>query len=159
MVGRGIIITEIMMPLPHSAQFNQEDEERRFKWLLYGTKEDTDEIQSGCGFSRRLLHIIRQITWSAACLQQNSSSLIPPRFARFLCKDLHDMAQWVPELLETNPNDGYTVDFYNSGKPLKWDRNPESRLPHLVTAEDMILVTAECWRLAVLIYLHCRLER
>jgi hypothetical protein len=69
-VGRAVILAQPMSALPHSNQFEAQKEASRFGWLLYSTEKDMYEIHGGCGFSKKLLHILSQITYCAARLPQ-----------------------------------------------------------------------------------------
>lgn len=149
-VGRAVILTQLMMPLPSPSTLNHKQEAKRFDWLLYGTPEEMYEIHGGCGFSRKLLHIISQITYCAARMQQDKDNPVIPMSAEYLKKELSEMRQW-------------------SSEDLRWSHI--QKLPHIVEticgregqgirdAAQMTHVTAEAWRLSILIYLQCRLLR
>ena len=96
-VGRAVILAQPMSALPHSNQFEAQKEASRFGWLLYGTEKDMYEIHGGCGFSKKLLHILSQITYCAARLQQEAESPIIPMTANSLHDVLLQMRQWSPE--------------------------------------------------------------
>lgn len=150
-VGRVVIIADIMMRLPDPDEFNAEWEESRFGWLLYGTKAEMYEIHGGCGFSKKLLHVISQISYCAGRLQQDPESPFIPVTANYLHKELLDMRQWSGESRnwETAIADGPTIDWVRS-LPSGYTLN---------TSQAMTDVTAEAWRLAVILYLLCRLKR
>lgn len=96
-IGRGIILAQPMMPLPSPATMDPMQESKRFDWLLYGTKQEMYEIHGGCGFSKRLLHLISQITFLSTRLQQEQESMVLPMTAEYLYRELSDMRQWSSE--------------------------------------------------------------
>ncbi|PWI64525.1 hypothetical protein PCL_09574 [Purpureocillium lilacinum] len=94
MVGRAVILAETMLPLPSMSEFQPEQEVERFSWLLHGTRLSGLEIHGGCGFCRRLLHLISQITYCAARLKQEPESLVVPVTGEYLFEELINMTQW-----------------------------------------------------------------
>ncbi|KAF4947935.1 hypothetical protein FSARC_13862 [Fusarium sarcochroum] len=90
-VGRSVILAQPMMALPSLSMMDPEVEAGRFGWLLYGTEKDMFEIHGGCGFSKKLLHIMGQITYCAARLQQEPKSTVVPITARYLRRELAEM--------------------------------------------------------------------
>ncbi|KAK5995124.1 hypothetical protein PT974_03518 [Cladobotryum mycophilum] len=150
-VGRAVVLAQPMMPLPHPESFDPEEEASRFGWLLYGTDQDMFEIHGGCGFSKRLLHIMSQITYCAARLQQDSESTMVPVTAKFLLGELQDMRQWSSE------SNGWD-EAKGNPQTVEWVRGvPEGFV--IDSSSHMTNVTAEAWRLAAMIYLQCRALR
>ncbi|KAM0561111.1 hypothetical protein ACHAPJ_003612 [Fusarium lateritium] len=150
-VGRAVILAQPMMALPSPSTMNPEVEASRFSWLLYGTEKDMFEIHGGCGFSKKLLHIMSQVTYCAARLQQEPESTIVPITARYLTRELAEMRQWSREGTEWEmarklPQ---TIDWVREQKD---DVIIDSNI-------DMTEVTAEAWRIAAIIYFQCRLLR
>lgn len=150
-VGRAIILAQPMTVLPGPNAFDPEFEASRFGWLLYGSERDMYQIHGGCGFSKKLLHMMSQITYCAARLQQDPDNAVVPMTAQYLLTELIQMRQWsseskdwevaktdppVTEWLRRMPDD-YTID----------------------TPADMTDATAEAWRLTAIIYLQCRVLR
>jgi hypothetical protein len=140
-----------MMELPDPTTMNPEIESNRLNWLIYGTEKDMLEIHGGCGFSKKLLHTMSQVTYCAARLQQEPESIIVPITAGFLMRTLTDMRQWSRE-----------------GKSWEQCRQHPQTITRVRDAadnviisskEDMTDVTAEAWRIAAIIYHQCRLLR
>ncbi|KAK2596680.1 hypothetical protein QQS21_006255 [Conoideocrella luteorostrata] len=150
-VGRAIILAQPMSSLPDPDTFDAHKEASRFGWLLYGTESDMFQIHGGCGFSRKLLHVLSQITYCAARLQQHKESPVVPMTADFLHRKLLSMRQWSPE----------TKDW-ESAKALPplidWVRIQSQGY---IIRENSIMtdVTAEAWRIAAILYLLCRVLR
>ncbi|KIL92340.1 hypothetical protein FAVG1_04750 [Fusarium avenaceum] len=152
MVGRAVILTQAMTPLPPPTM-DPEAEASRFSWLLYGTERDVSEIHGGCGFSQKLLHIMSQISYCAARLQQEPGSTLVPITARFLDRQLSSMRQWShdtrSETQESVERHSQTIDWVRlklAGEVID-------------SSQDMTDLTAEAWRIAVIIYFQCRLLR
>ncbi|OBS17188.1 hypothetical protein FPOA_12280, partial [Fusarium poae] len=150
-VGRAVILAQPMMELPDPTTMNPEIESNRLNWLIYGTEKDMLEIHGGCGFSKKLLHTMSQVTYCAARLQQEPESIIVPITAGFLMRTLTDMRQWSRE-----------------GKSWEQCRQHPQTITRVRDAadnviisskEDMTDVTAEAWRIAAIIYHQCRLLR
>ncbi|RYC79971.1 hypothetical protein BFJ63_vAg17145 [Fusarium oxysporum f. sp. narcissi] len=150
-VGRAVILAQPMMALPSPATMNSEVEASRFGWLLYGTEKDMFEIHGGCGFSKKLLHIMSQVTYCAARLQQEPESTIVPITAKYLIRELSEMRQWSREgrNWEEARKHPQTID---------WVRDKAEDVI-IDSSEDMTDVTAEAWRIAAIIYFQCRLLR
>ncbi|KAH0492782.1 hypothetical protein TgHK011_007717 [Trichoderma gracile] len=152
-VGRAVVLSQLMTTLPHPATFDPEREAARFGWLLYGDMQDMYEIHGGCGFSKKLLHAFSQITYCSARLYQDPESSVIPLTAKFLLSELLDMRQWSSapnsnpwEVAKVQPqtiemvraaHEGYVID----------------------SASSMTEVTAEAWRIAAIVYLQCRALR
>ncbi|KAK2122125.1 hypothetical protein NOF04DRAFT_1374289 [Fusarium oxysporum II5] len=134
-VGRAVILAQPMMALPSPQTFNPEAEAGRFSWLLYGTEKDMFEIHGGCGFSKKLLHLMSQVTYCAGRLQQEPESTIVPITAKFLLRELSEMRQWS-----------------------HWVRDKADEII-IDSNQIMTEVTAEAWRIAAIIYYQCRLLR
>lgn len=160
-VGRAVIISYMMMPLPKGDDFDPGVETARFQWLLYGSEDEMYAIHGGCGFSKKLLHMISQITYCAARLQQDPESEMVPYTARHLLEQLLGMRQWTPAYrgkeVVISPQDAWTV-VKGAPQIIDWIRSlPPGRTIEL--RDDMTLVTAEAWRFAIIVYLLCRVMR
>ncbi|KAJ0129946.1 Catechol 1,2-dioxygenase, partial [Fusarium oxysporum f. sp. albedinis] len=150
-VGRAVILAQLMMALPSPQTFNPEAEAGRFSWLLYGTEKDMYEIHGGCGFSKKLLHLMSQVTYCAGRLQQEPESTIVPITAKFLLRELSEMRQWSRE--------GKDWELARKYPPtIDWVRD---RADEIIIDSNQIMteVTAEAWRIAAIIYYQCRLLR
>ncbi|KAM0202241.1 hypothetical protein ACHAPQ_001724 [Fusarium lateritium] len=150
-VGRAVILAQPMMALPSPATMNPETEASRFSWLLYGTETDLFEIHGGCGFSKKLLHTLSQVTYCAARLQQEPESTIVPITAKFLFRELSTMRQWSRE-----GNDWQEAQ--KVPQTIDWVREKADDVI-IDSNKDMTDVTAEAWRIAAIIYFQCRLLR
>ncbi|SPJ85320.1 uncharacterized protein FTOL_11101 [Fusarium torulosum] len=150
-VGRAVILAQPMMALPSPATMNPETEASRFSWLLYGTETDLFEIHGGCGFSKKLLHTLSQVTYCAARLQQEPESTIVPITAKFLLRELSTMRQWSRE-----GNDWQEAQ--KVPQTIDWVREKADDVI-IDSNKDMTDVTAEAWRIAAIIYFQCRLLR
>ncbi|RGP66204.1 hypothetical protein FLONG3_8933 [Fusarium longipes] len=150
-VGRAVILAQPMMELVDPKSMNPETEANRFNWLLYGTENDLFEIHGGCGFSKKLLHTMSQVTYCAARLQQEPESTIVPITARYLLRTLTDMRQWSREGKSWE-------ECRQHPQTITWVRAYEENVV-ISSKEDMTDVTAEAWRIAALIYYQCRLLR
>ncbi|KAH6869273.1 fungal-specific transcription factor domain-containing protein [Thelonectria olida] len=150
-VGRALILTQTMMQPPSPAALDPTQEASRFSWLLCGTGKDLYEIHGGCGFSRKLLYTISQITYCTARLQQESDSMIVPITAGYLYRELLEMRQWSSEFIP------WDVAHECPQTIVQVRKKPNDYI--ISTDEDMTDVTAEAWRFAVIIYLQCRLLR
>ncbi|KND90546.1 hypothetical protein TOPH_04765, partial [Tolypocladium ophioglossoides CBS 100239] len=150
-VGRAVILAQPMMRLPAPDSFNPEHEASRFGWLLYGTERDMYQIHGGCGFSKKLLHMISQITYCAARLQQDQNNIVVPMTVQYLLQELDQMRQWSSE-----SKDWETAKTEPS--VTEWVRSvPDGYV--ISSPGDMTDVTAEAWRLTAIIYLRCRVLR
>lgn len=150
-IGRGLILAQPMMPLPSPREFDYTSEAERFNWLLYGSKKEAFEIHGGCGFSKRLLHAMSQVTCFTARLQQDPKSLMLPKMALRLEDQLMNMRQWSPE----------STSFERSQEipqPVEWVREVSMEY-RISTSAEMTDITAEAWRLAAVLYFQCRLLR
>lgn len=148
MVGRAVILAQPMTPLTSPKELDPQKEASRFGWLLYGTEKEMYEIHGGCGFSKKLLHVVSQITYCAARLQQEPESPITPMTIQFLFQELQEMRQWSSE--------SRSWDLAKQGQQtIVWvlDQTDEYEIN---TSADMTDVTAEAWRIAVIVYLQCR---
>jgi hypothetical protein len=140
-----------MMPLPSAKSFDPTKEASRFGWLLYGKEDEMFAIHGGCGFSKKLLHVLSQITYCAARLKQESESPVPPMTARFLLQELQEMRQW-------NDESGSWERAKAGPQTIEWVRTvPDNYI--IDDSNVMTDVTAEAWRLAALVYLQCRALR
>lgn len=150
-VGRAIILAQPIQSLPRSKEFETEHEASRFGWLLYGTEKEMYQIHGGCGFSKKLLHIISQVTYCAARLQQDQESNIIPTTASYILRELMSMRQWSSESQSWECSQG-------SPAVVDWVRSQPAG--YSITENSIMTdVTAEAWRLAAILYLLCRLFR
>ncbi|EFY90455.1 hypothetical protein MAC_03449 [Metarhizium acridum CQMa 102] len=150
-VGRAVILAQPLSSLPPPHKFDAQQEASRFGWLLYGTEKDMYQIHGGCGFSKKLLHVLNQVTYCAARLQQEPESPVVPMTADYLYRELLQMRQWSPE--------SKSWEAAQSGlSVIDWVRSvPENY--QIDTNAFMTDVTAEAWRFAAIIYLQCRVMR
>ncbi|PHH84854.1 hypothetical protein CDD83_1263 [Cordyceps sp. RAO-2017] len=150
-VGRAMILAQPMMKLPTPDIFDIEYETSRFGWLLYGTERDMYQIHGGCGFSKKLLHMISQVTCCAARLQQDPENIVVPTTTHYLHAELVGMRQWSGESKDW--------DLAKVGPSVtEWVRSvPDGYV--ISSSADMTDVTAEAWRLTAIIYLQCRVWR
>lgn len=167
-VGRAIITTNTMLPLLAPTELKPEKEQARFGWLLYGNEADMYAIHGGCGFSKKLLHIIHQITYCAARLQQEPKSIFVPSIAKMLYQELVEMRQWTNDTgSDQNPRSKKAEPLPSAVAWAKAKAAPPTiegvrNLPRgwiIQTDEDMTNITAEAWRIAIIVYLQCRLQR
>ena len=135
MVGRALILAQMMVPLP--ATFDPQVEVSRFGWLVNGSKKNLHEIHGGCGFSRKLLHMMSQITYCAARLQQDPENVVAPITAKYLLRELLQMRQWSKEFEDQKTASDHWL-FVPKGYKID-------------SSADMTQVTAEAWRLATII--------
>ncbi|KAH6605801.1 zinc finger protein [Trichoderma cornu-damae] len=152
-VGRAVILSQLMTDLPPLDTFDPEEETGRFGWLLDGNMEDMYEIHGGCGFSKKLLHSMSQITYCVARLCQCPESPVVPITIKFLLSELLDMRQWSSapdsdpwEIAKTRPQ---TIERVRAA--------PEGFV--IDDASSMTEVTAEAWRIAAIVYSQCRALR
>ncbi|KAF7533350.1 hypothetical protein G7Z17_g13524 [Cylindrodendrum hubeiense] len=150
-VGRAVILAQPMMELPSPDNLEPVQESSRFGWLLYGTEKTMYEIHGGCGFSKKLLHTMSQITYCAARLQQEPEGAIVPITARYLLRELLEMRQWSSESIPWEVTQ-------ERPQPIEWIRDmPDDFV--IDSDHDMTDATAEAWRFASIIYLQGRLLR
>ncbi|KAK2666173.1 Fungal transcription factor [Fusarium oxysporum f. sp. vasinfectum] len=150
-VGRGVILAQLMVTLPTPETFNSVAEAGRFSWLVHGTETDVYKIHGGCGFSRKLLHVMSQVTWCAGRLHQDPGSTVVPITATYLLRELSQMRQWSEK--------GKDLELARKCPPtIEWVRN-EAADVIIDSNEIMTEVTAEAWRIAAIIYCQCRLLR
>ncbi|KAJ3454325.1 hypothetical protein MRS44_018219 [Fusarium solani] len=62
-VGRGLIFSQLLAPLPDADLFNPLEQATEFNWLLFGNERETLEIHGGCGLSTRLMHSIAHVSY------------------------------------------------------------------------------------------------
>lgn len=109
------------------------------------------EIHGGCGFSKKLLFMMSQITYCAARLQQEPESPVIPVTAHYLMRQLLDMRQWSRESI--------AFDAAQQLPPsIEWVRERANNFVISIDF-DMTNVTAEAWRIAAMIYMQCRVFR
>ncbi|KAK4074883.1 transcriptional regulator family: Fungal Specific TF [Purpureocillium lilacinum] len=144
-VGRALILAQLMVPLPTT--FDPQVGVARFGWLLDGFEFPADllEIHGGCGFSRKLLHTMGQITYCAARLHHDPENVVAPISAEYLLEELLQMRQWSKEF-----DNWETVSNHWLFKPDDYK---------IESSAEMTQATAEAWRLAAIIYLRCRVLR
>ncbi|KAG6006209.1 hypothetical protein E4U21_007248 [Claviceps maximensis] len=150
-VGRAVILAQPMSPLPPPDEFDAAKEASRFGWLLYGTEKDMYQVHGGCGFSKKLLHILSQVTYCAARLHQDAESPVVPMTADYIYRELLNMRQWSPESRdwETAKTSTAVIEWVCRQPPgYKIDEN-----------STMTDVTAEAWRIAAKLYLLSRVFR
>ncbi|KAM3554739.1 hypothetical protein MY1884_005958 [Beauveria asiatica] len=150
-VGRGVILAQLMMPLPSLATFDPIAETCRFGFLLYGSESDMYEIHGGCGFSKRLLHIFSQVAYCSTRMLQECETPFVPVTAQMLYRQLVQLQQWSGEY------DSWDA-AKNRSQPIEWIRQVGENYV-VQEAKQMTGVTAEAWRLAGMVYLQCRLLR
>ena len=149
-VGRAVILAQPMSPLAPPHRFNARPEASRFDWLLHGTDKEMYKIHAGCGFSKKFLHVLSQITYCAARLQQEPERPIVPMTAHYLYRELLEMRQWSSE------SEGR--EAARCGPVIEWVRS-QSEGYQIDTNASMTDVTAEAWRFAAILYLRCRVFR
>lgn len=142
-----------MTALPCPSSFDPEKEAARFGWLLYGDVQDMYEIHGGCGFSKKLLHSMSQITYCSARLYQDPESSVIPLTAKFLHSELLDMRQW------SSAPDSIPWEVAKTQQPIIEMVRAAQEGYVIDSASSMTEVTAEAWRIAAVIYLQCRALR
>ncbi|PTB69053.1 hypothetical protein BBK36DRAFT_1192964 [Trichoderma citrinoviride] len=152
-VGRAVILSQLMTTLPPPSTFDPEREAARFGWLLYGDMKDMYEIHGGCGFSKKLLHSFSQITYCSARLYQDPESSVIPLTAKFLLSELLDMRQW-----SSAPNSNPWEVARTQQQTIEMVRAAHEGYV-IDSASSMTEVTAEAWRIAAIVYLQCRALR
>ncbi|KAH7185781.1 fungal-specific transcription factor domain-containing protein [Fusarium flagelliforme] len=150
-VGRAVILAQPMMALSNPETMDPQAESHRFNWLLYGTERDLFEIHGGCGFSKKLLHTMSQVTYCAARLWQEPETAIVPVTARYLSMTLTTMRQWTRE-------GAAWEECQRHPQTINWVRKTADDFV-ISSKNDMTNVTAEAWRIAAIIYYQCRLLR
>ncbi|KAM3560712.1 hypothetical protein ARSEF4850_003538 [Beauveria asiatica] len=150
-VGRAVILAQLMMPLPPLTTFDPIAETSRFGFLLYGSESDIYEIHGGCGFSKRLLHIFSQVADCSTRMLQECETPIVPITAEMLYSQLVQLRQWSREYDSWNT-------AQNTSQSIEWIRQASENYV-VQDAKQMTEVTAEAWRLAGMAYLQCRLFR
>ena len=146
-VGRGLILVQLMSELPLPVEFDTVREAARFRWLLGGTKKDMYQIHGGCGFSKKLLHVFSEITYCAARLQLTQGLAFVPERVKYLFKDLEDMHQWSPEFEDWDRVAFRVAKRTRAGKY------------EVADSAEMTYAAAEAWRLAAILYLQTRVLR
>lgn len=150
-VCRAIIISQPMMELTKPQDFIPENEAHRYDWLLDDTKQGMVEIQGGCGFSKRLLLIFNFITYFSAVLRQDPRNFGAPVAIDHELTRLRKLKQWSREATSYER-------AIESPQHIEWIRElPEGSL--IRDRPTMTTVTAECWRIAAILYLQCRAQR
>ncbi|KAK7414009.1 hypothetical protein QQX98_007120 [Neonectria punicea] len=159
LVGKGIILAQVMAKLPSEREFSAHQSSARFGWLLAGTEVDVKAINSDCGMSRRLLHNWSEITRFAAMIQHYpvDNSRVPfesstlAASAASLCKELDGQRPCIKEERFWAPCQRARVAI----DPNTW----RLRLDVVQTVEDMTQVTADAWMFAAILYFYCRVYR
>ncbi|RSL78543.1 hypothetical protein CEP52_017623 [Fusarium oligoseptatum] len=93
-VGRGLIFSQLLAPLPDADLLNLPEQATEFNWLLFGNERETLEIDGGCGLSRQLLHSIGQVSYCVSCLMQKPESIVFQMTPKYLLRDLKTTRQW-----------------------------------------------------------------
>jgi hypothetical protein len=150
-VCRAIIISQPMMELTKPEDFMPVEEIQRYEWLLDDTPEGMLEIQGGCGFSKKLLVVFSNITHLAGMMLQEPRNFSTPMTIQYQLRKLQSMKQWSRE------TDSFQ-DASEQSHHIEWVRKVawEYRIEN---TRDMTNVTAECWRIAAILYLQCRALR
>ncbi|KAK2591012.1 hypothetical protein QQS21_011305 [Conoideocrella luteorostrata] len=141
------------MPLPSPENFDGRLEAKRFGWILQDSSwNEWYKIHGGCGLSRRLLHLVSQITYCAARFHQYPETFTTPTTVEYLERYLKEMRQW----------NGESTTDWEAAKMNPPEIDMIRTLPEgyvISSSNAMINATAEAWRIAVIIYLQCRLLR
>ena len=87
-VGRGLIFSQLLAPLPDADLLNLSEQATEFNWLLFGNERETLEIHGGCGLSTRLMHSIAQVSYCVSCLMQKPESTVFQMTPGYLLHDL-----------------------------------------------------------------------
>ncbi|KAF4990338.1 hypothetical protein FDECE_14414 [Fusarium decemcellulare] len=157
-VGQSLVLTHFLIALPSLAPL---EEFNRFNWLLYGNERDLLEIHGGCGFSRKLLHRISQVTSYAARLQQGPVSTCASITEHNIHREQYIYHEQYRELLEMKQwsREGTTwEDMQTRPQTIEWVRSmPDNTI--IDSKRDIVDVIAEAWRITAIIYLQCRLLR
>ncbi|KAF4464582.1 hypothetical protein FALBO_8576 [Fusarium albosuccineum] len=157
-VGQSLVLTHSLIALPSLAPL---EEFNRFNWLLYGNERDLLEIHGGCGFSRKLLHRISQVTSYAARLQQGPVSTCASITQHDIHREQYIYHEQYRELLEMKQwsREGTTwEDMQTRPQTIEWVRSmPDNTI--IDSKRDIVDVIAEAWRITAIIYLQCRLLR
>lgn len=149
-VGRHVILAQPVRKLPSRGSFRLNKEGKRFTWLLYGTEEEAYEIHGGCGFSKKLLHMISQVTFLSAKMMYYPNGTAEG-MSQILLSRLRILKQWSREARDWERTKA-------APQPIQVFRKMGSS-SCIMDRAVMTEVTAECWRLAIIAYLQCRLLR
>lgn len=114
------------------------------------SKDQAFEIQVASGCSVMVLHIISQTTYSTARLQQEPGSIVIPRTAYYLEKELLEMSQWDRSVMTWE-------ESKQRPPPIEWIRSLQDTV--INSSHRVTVVIAEMCRVTGLIYLQCRLLR
>ncbi|KAI8648875.1 hypothetical protein NCS56_01503500 [Fusarium sp. Ph1] len=148
-VGRGLIFSQLLAPLPDADLLNLLEQATEFNWLLFGNERETLEIDGGCGLSRQLLHRIGQVSYCVSCLMQKPESIVFQMTPKYLLRDLETTRQW---------SRGHTSrEMAKASQPIEWIRFRSTVITE--SKVEVAEVTAEAWRITAIIYLFCRLLR
>lgn len=140
-----------MRLLPSPESLNPEEESDRFSHMFDGfSKDQAFEIQVASGCSVMVLHIISQTTYSTARLQQEPGSIVIPRTAYYLEKELLEMSQWDRSVMTWE-------ESKQRPPPIEWIRSLQDTV--INSSHRVTVVIAEMCRVTGLIYLQCRLLR
>ncbi|RSL45437.1 hypothetical protein CEP54_014266, partial [Fusarium duplospermum] len=93
-VGRGLIFSQLLAPLPDANLLNLPEQATEFNWLLFGNERETLEINGGCGLSRQLMLIIARVSYCVSCLMQKPESIVFQMTPRYLLRELEIARQW-----------------------------------------------------------------
>lgn len=150
-VCRAVIISQPMMELTKPEDFMPVKEAERYDWLLDDTLQGMVEIQGGCGFSKKLLLVFNHITYLSALMQQEPRSFLTPITIQHEQAKLERMKQWSPETRSWE-------EASRLPQHIEWVRGVKAGYK-IDDGQEMTEVTAECWRIAAMIYLQCRALR
>ncbi|KAI8710506.1 hypothetical protein NCS52_01567700 [Fusarium sp. LHS14.1] len=150
-VGRGLIFSQLLAPLPDADLFNPPEQATEFNWLLFGNERETLEVHGGCGLSTRLMHSIARVSYCVSCLMQKPESTVFQMTPEYLLLDLETTRQWSREYKSWEMAE-------ESPQPIEWIRS-RSNIMMTESKEEVAEVTAEAWRITAIIYLFCRLLR
>ncbi|KAJ3454886.1 hypothetical protein MRS44_013486 [Fusarium solani] len=96
-VGRGLIFSQQLAPLPDADLLDLPEQATEFNWLLFGNERKTSEIHGGCGLLTRLMHSIAQVSYCVSCLMQKPESTVFQMTPKYLLRDLETTRQWSRE--------------------------------------------------------------
>lgn len=150
-VCRAVIISQPMMELTKPEDFMPVEEIQRYEWLLDDTPEGMLEIQGGCGFSKKLLVVFNHITHLAAMMQQEPRNFSTPMTIQYHLRKLQGMKQWSRET-------STFLEASEQSQHIEWVRQAPEEF-RIRQRREMTNVTAECWRIAAILYLQCRALR
>ncbi|PNH42702.1 hypothetical protein VD0002_g10098, partial [Verticillium dahliae] len=141
----------VVLALPMTRLNKASSDSTHFQWLLLqSTEENSRKIHGACGCAPRLLHRFALITHLAALIEEEPESIVLPVGADAVAEELNEFRQWS----ELNRESHSSVEALLRNCDLQL--NPQGIVTNKASMTDL---TAEAWRLAAIIYLHCRLSR